>query len=94
MSKLSLIFRKSNALTLNLPIDTTSIEMSATLKLHSISINYNIDRLTSKYYASISYCENPEDYKNQGMKRDINIDASNWEELINKVSECLGGVDA
>jgi len=93
MSSFPFVFKKKRDDTVGLPIDTSTIELAARLKMHSISLNYNIDRLTSKYYASVRYCEYPEDYKNKGMQREINIDASSWQELIDKVADCLGEGD-
>lgn len=81
-------FFSSKKSTEMLPIDSAVKNITASLKIQSISVNYNVDRLT-KYYATINYSERPNNFKDRGMTREVNIDGQDWADLIRKVTQHL-----
>lgn len=59
---------------------------SGTLQLSGLSINYNLDRVNTPYYANISYKERPTDWGDPGLQKTYTLEAKSWQELIDAVN--------
>ncbi len=61
-------------------IETTELQLSGVRIVYSVSAR-------EPFQAWINYHERPTDWGNQGTTKEVNLKASSWPELIDKVTE-------